>query len=183
MQAYISYKGVMGPSVTDCTCRCTAPMTSFVTRCICVALVMPRCICRPITGRRGGIAEHLYKMGVHRPQSGKVDFIKDGLKKGLKYAVGGAVFYFAVSLALGGRDRVRHDLEVLKVSCAGSLLALGGWGSNAGWGLSCWEGQGSNSRDRAEMAVLQHAHEACHKDQMSRMCEIAIVNAYGLFPE
>ncbi len=80
-------------------------------------------MCRPITGRRGGIAEHLYKMGA-RPQSGKVDFLKDGLKKGLKYAVGGAVFYFAVSLALGGRDRVRHDLEVLKVRQAGSCSLL-----------------------------------------------------------
>ena len=78
------------------------------------------CIHRPITGRRGGIAEHLYKAG-YRPHSGGSgikDTLKDGLKKGMKYAVGGAVFYFAVSLALGGRDRVKHDLEVLKVrSC------------------------------------------------------------------
>ena len=72
---------------------------------------------RPITGRRGGIAEHLYKAG-YRPNSGGSgikDTLKDSLKKGLKYAVGGAVFYFAVSLALGGRDRVQHDLEILKV--------------------------------------------------------------------
>ena len=75
---------------------------------------MGLCSSRPITGRRGGIAEHLYKIGA-RPQHGKLDVVKDGLKKGLKYAVGGAVFYFAMSLALGGRDRVKHDLEVLKV--------------------------------------------------------------------
>ncbi len=72
--------------------------------------------CRPISGRHGSVAEHLYKAGA-RPQSRpKLDSMKDAAKKGLKYAVGGAVFYFAVSLALGGRDRVRHDLEVLKVS-------------------------------------------------------------------
>lgn len=51
-----------------------------------------------------------------RPSGGsKLDGLKDGVKKGLKYAIGGAVFYFAVSLALGGRERVKHDLEVLKV--------------------------------------------------------------------
>lgn len=71
-------------------------------------------LCRPITGRRGHVAEHLYKAGA-RAQHGKLDTVKDGLRKGLKYAVGGAVFYFAVSLALGGRDRVKHDLEVIKV--------------------------------------------------------------------
>lgn len=88
------------------------------------AVKMP-CMRRPITGRRGGIAEHLYKAGF-RAQSGqsrKLDIVKDGLKKGLKYAVGGAVFYFAVSLALGGRDRVQHDLEVLKVRDMGALCA------------------------------------------------------------
>ena len=76
---------------------------------------MMLCMRRPITGRRGGIAEHLYKAGARPRAGGKLDLVKDGLKKGLKYAVGGAVFYFAVSLALGGRDRVQHDLEVLKV--------------------------------------------------------------------
>ena len=74
--------------------------------------------CRPLTGKRGHVAEHLYKAGPKSSHS-KLDAMKGGLthgvKKGLKYAIGGAVFYFAVSLALGGRDRVKHDLEVLKV--------------------------------------------------------------------
>ena len=74
--------------------------------------------CRHLTGKRGHVAEHLYKAGPKSSHS-KLDAMKGGLthgvKKGLKYAIGGAVFYFAVSLALGGRDRVKHDLEVLKV--------------------------------------------------------------------
>ena len=73
---------------------------------------------RPLTGKRGHVAEHLYKAGPKSSNS-RLDALKGslthGAKKGLKYAVGGAVFYFAVSLALGGRDRVKHDLEVLKV--------------------------------------------------------------------
>ncbi|CAK0786298.1 hypothetical protein CVIRNUC_009511 [Coccomyxa viridis] len=71
----------------------------------------------PLTGKRGHVAEHLYKAGP-KSNNSKIDAIKGtlthGAKKGLKYVVGGAVFYFAVSLALGGRDRVKHDLEVLK---------------------------------------------------------------------
>ena len=77
------------------------------------------------------MAEHLYKAGPKSSNS-RLDAIKGGLthgaKKGLKYVVGGAVFYFAVSLALGGRDRVKHDLEVLKVRrqdvCKRCLLVL-----------------------------------------------------------
>ena len=81
--------------------------------------------CRPLTGKRGHVAEHLYKAGP-KSNNSKIDAIKGtlthGAKKGLKYVVGGAVFYFAVSLALGGRDRVKHDLEVLKVRRQDVLL-------------------------------------------------------------
>ena len=67
---------------------------------------------RPV--RRGTLAEHLYR-AVAKPKSGENQRLRNALGKGLKYAVGGAVFYFGVALALGGRERVRADLEKLQV--------------------------------------------------------------------
>ncbi|BDA49236.1 probable Septin-7 [Coccomyxa sp. Obi] len=63
--------------------------------------------------RRGTLAEHLYR-AVAKPKSGENQRLRNALGKGLKYAVGGAVFYFGVALALGGRERVRADLEKLQ---------------------------------------------------------------------
>lgn len=78
------------------------------------------CTHRPV--RRGTLAEHLYR-AVAKPKSGENQRLRNALGKGLKYAVGGAVFYFGVALALGGRDRVRADLEKLQV-CSHRLVAM-----------------------------------------------------------
>ena len=43
---------------------------------------------RPITGRRGGIAEQPVQDWAPGRESGKLDGVTEGLKKGLKYAVG-----------------------------------------------------------------------------------------------
>lgn len=67
---------------------------------------------RPV--RRGTLAEHLYR-AVAKPKSGEQQRIRKALGKGLKYAVGGAVFYFGVALVLGGKSRVREDFEKLQV--------------------------------------------------------------------
>ncbi|EIE24975.1 hypothetical protein COCSUDRAFT_83668 [Coccomyxa subellipsoidea C-169] len=63
--------------------------------------------------RRGTLAEHLYR-AVAKPKSGEQQRIRKAIGKGLKYAVGGAVFYFGVALVLGGKARVREDLEKLQ---------------------------------------------------------------------
>lgn len=67
---------------------------------------------RPV--QRGTLAEHLYR-AVAKPKSGEQRRLRNALGKGLRYAVGGAVFYFGVALLLGGRDRVREDFEKLQV--------------------------------------------------------------------
>jgi len=70
--------------------------------------------------QRGTLAEHLYR-AVAKPKSGEQRRLRDALGKGLRYAVGGAVFYFGVALLLGGRDRVREDLEKLQVELRACL--------------------------------------------------------------
>jgi hypothetical protein len=66
------------------------------------------------------LAEHLYR-AVAKPKSGEQRRLRDALGKGMRYAVGGAVFYFGVALLLGGRDRVREDLEKLQVELRACL--------------------------------------------------------------
>jgi hypothetical protein len=76
---------------------------------------------RPI--QRGTLAEHLYR-AVAKPKSGEQRRIRSAIGKAAKYAVGGAVFYFAVALALGGKKRIREDFEILQVRAPGPPFAI-----------------------------------------------------------
>ncbi len=106
---------------------------------------------RPV--RRGTLAEHLYR-AVAKPKSGENQRLRNALGKGLKYAVGGAVFYFGVALALGGRERVRADLEKLQVCsyCMWQYLIYewlervqGGLFLEATWDHSAWSSGGCSA--------------------------------------